>query len=208
MALPSGGLVRITVNQTQQLQQVRNVFWYRAEDAVGGDAAVGIGETFWNHVQAQWRAFVPTLASLTFESVDVRFMDGDEDYGTYLVPEAQRNGTRSPAGSQLLPVFCAANITLNPANRQVRPGSKRIGGLLEVDNNANNVESSALTLLQNLAARFTQQIVSGVFLDTLTPVVVGLPTETRPGRLLVPIVSAQVSRTLTTQNSRKLGRGI
>jgi len=208
MSLPDNGLVRITLNQTHQGQQVRNVFWYRAEDAVGGDAALGIGQTFWEVVRTAWRAFTPATTLLTFDSVDVRYMDGDLDYAVYTIPEAERQGTRTAGTAQLMPVFIAANITLNPANRQVRPASKRIGGLLETDNNANAIELGTRSLLGALGTAFTATLASGGFIDFLTPVVVGMPNANRPTRLLIPIVSHQVGRNVTTQNSRKVGRGI
>lgn len=208
MSLPDGGLVRITMNQTHQGQQVRNVFWYRAEDAVGGDAVLGIAQTFWETVRTPWRAFLPSTILLTFDSVDVRYMDGDEDYATYVIPEAERQGTRGAGTAQLMPVFVAANITLNPANRKVRPASKRIGGLIETDNNANFLEAATRTLLGSVGTAFTATLASGGFIDFLTPVVVGMPTATRPDRVLIPIVAAQVGRLVTTQNSRKVGRGV
>lgn len=208
MALPDGGLVRITLNQTHQGQQVRNVFWYRAEDAVGGDAALGVGQTFWEVVRTAWRNFTPNTALLTFDAVDVRYMDGDLDYATYTIPEAERQGLRNVGSAQLMPVFIAANITLNPANRQVRPASKRIGGLVETDNNANQIEAGTRALLGALGTAFTTTLASGGFIDFLTPVVVGMPNANRPTRLLIPIVSQQVGRNVTTQNSRKVGRGI
>lgn len=208
MALPDGGLIRITLNQTHQGQQVRNVFWYRAEDAVGGDAALGVGQTFWEVVRTAWRNFTPNSPLLTFDAVDVRYMDGDLDYATYTIPEAERQGSRNVGSAQLMPVFVAANITLNPANRQVRPASKRIGGLVETDNNANQIEAGTRALLGALGTAFTTTLASGGFIDFLTPVVVGMPNANRPTRLLIPIVSQQVGRNVTTQNSRKVGRGI
>lgn len=207
MGTLAGGLIRITMNQTHHGQAVRNVFWYKAVDAVGGDAALGIGQTFWENVRTAWRAFLPTIQLLTFDSVDVRYMDDDEDYAQYVVPDTERQGTRNVGASQLLPVFCAANITLNPANRKVRPASKRIGGLAEIDNAANTIEPTTRTLLQTLGNTFTATLASGGFIDFLEPVVVGMPNANRPARILVPIVSASPVRNVTTQNSRKIGRG-
>lgn len=205
--IPAGGLVRFSVNQTFQGQAVRNVFWYRAEDGVADDALLGIAQTFWEKVRTPWRAFAPNLSNLTFDAVEARAFDGDLDYAVYVIPVAEQVGTRSVGGSQFMPTFCAANITLNPANRQVRPGSKRIAGLVEVDNDANMLTTVSAGLLQTLANSFVGTIVSGGFIDTLTAVIHSPPTPDRPTRLLVPIVSASATRGITTQNSRKIGRG-
>lgn len=208
MPTTEGMLVRIVVNSVYLQQQVRNVFTYRVVAGDPADGMQGIAGAFWNHVETHWRACVMNDPAYRFETVSVYEIGGILQYGEHVILPAEQQGTRTYTGQGQPPSFLAAHIKLSPATRQVRPGGKRICGFSEADYTDNEFEPAYMPFLQSLANTFDDEITGVGLGTTIEPVVLGMPTPTRPSMLHVRVVSADASPLVTTQRSRRIGSGL
>jgi len=211
MTIYGNEIVRVTDVQTYFAQQVLNVYYYKTATDFGGTSAAELAETFWFYFGDKLRAC--QSYELSHWNINVESLDGSLDFGTYTIPPAEREGTQVDTNS--MSPFAAYGIKLVVSTRQVRPGSKRISGVGEAAvGNGGAILTPQLTVLNTLADQMTQNLVSLLTLDVMLPVIVGFPHPVsptgRPARLTrvdFPVVSASVMPTLTTQNTRKYGRG-
>src|SRR5688572_25970304 len=96
--------------------------------------AVDVGEAYWNHVSAEWRAIAPATGELIFRSVSVEEVGGSMSFGEFPIPLAEQTGLRSLSGlGEALPSFMAASVKLAVGTRATRPGGVRVPFLLEGD---------------------------------------------------------------------------
>jgi hypothetical protein len=145
-----------------------------------------------------------------FQTVKVRELDSlTGDYGEFAIPGADAAGTRAPStpGDALTP-FVALGVRLGVATRVTRPGQKRFAGFCEADIQGPQFTSSVTTAANLLMALMRADMTLGApaALTTLDPVIVrkdltGLPVVSQP------ITSHIVNLYVTTQNTRKFGRG-
>lgn len=210
MGVTVGHLYEVSLKAINQGVNVYNVFQYEA--LVGDVTSDGadISESWWNHVKGVWRALVVGGAGMQFLSVTARDLtDPTGLYGSFAVPSGERQGTRAaPPQAELTPSFAAVGVRLTVGTRTTRPGQKRLAGLAEEDLFGQAVHSGILSLVNAWAAVVTEDMILGApsALVTLRPVVVrrdvtGTPVAHQPvtGYLVNPFV--------TTQVSRKVGRG-
>lgn len=208
MAIVAGEVCKFTVFQTWNLQQVLNVFYYQQIDSVAlGNN--GVPQAFWDYVKTAWRACVVPSSTYTFNRVTMEVFNTAGDYGEYIIPTAEQQGTRVLDPASYEASFLAASLKFVPENRTVRPGGKRIAGMLEQDHNANNLDAAYLTLLQALADKFDDNIAYNVLgVDNMRPVVYGYGRPRVEPAHAVPVQSVVVSPYTSSQVSRKLGHGV
>jgi len=203
MAFNAGEIMKFTVRQEYDSQECLNIFYYEWNVNEGGTlTAADVGEAFWNHVQDDWRAMVSV--GVTFDRVIIENLDGDLQYGEYVIPALERAGEALGTG---MASFVSYGIQLNRTTRAVRQGAKRLVGVSEDYVGEKGVLApTTLAGLQVVADVFAADISFGLGL-TINPVIVGFPTPSRPVRVAVPIDTATAKTYVTTQNTRKRGSG-
>jgi len=188
------------------------VQWYRLNGAAFLTATpVGVGEAWWNDIKAAWRGLYISTAIFTFEQVIVAEPGLTGQYGTFAIPTGEKQGTRSStADNEALPPFCAAGIRLTVGSRVTRPGQKRPPLLVEADSDNGNVASGTVTLLNTLAAKYStmQTLGAPVATGNMSPEIVRLNTATQEIDVKQDVTGYVLNARVTTQNSRKFGRGI
>lgn len=147
-------------------------------------------------------------ADLAWQEVFVGAVGGTGQYGSYSIPTAEQLGTRSPSGNSYLPPFNAFSITFNPALRLVRPGSKRIAGVTELDNSAGTIVAGTVTLLNTLANALKNGFNVAGRIGNSSLVIYSRGTLDRPTPLAIDVTSHRVLPNVSTQNSRKIGHGM
>lgn len=212
MAIGNGSLIEMAVVGSAFDQTIINTWTYEVGNAPVSSSAADWGEAWWNHVKAAYRGIPTTDYTTIFEVVRVRELDTAlGEYGEFAVPISEMAGTRSVAASTAVAPFIAAGVRLTVGTRVTRPGQKRFAGLGESD-----LDHAALTSAVNGAVDTLMTLMTGpVFvlgapaaLGELTPVIVrrdpvtGLPVahQRATGYVRNP--------NYTTQNTRKIGRGI
>jgi hypothetical protein len=109
--------------------------------------------------------------------------------------------------------YQAAGIRLLRTTKETRSGWKRYAAGNEAVIDGNGWTAPFLVILDNLAAVLNDFLTIGV--DQLDPVIVRQTRDPVTGDLLPPaqwiyniIASVEVKQFVTTQNTRKLGRGV
>ena len=210
MSITSGGHVEIAVNMSIGGSQVLNVYDYVITGIAGTPSAVNIAEAWWNGVKAAYRALASTDFGAAFKSVKIKDLDTSTgEAGEYAIPSAEQTGTRTPpAQPQILPLFTAAGVRLTVPTRVTRPGQKRFPFLTESDNDTGTLGSAYTALLNSLMP------------GLIAPSILGAPAAGTTLRLMVvnksppgvfnygqQVASYVVSTNITSQNTRKPGRG-
>lgn len=211
------------VNMVTQIldQSCLNVFFYQETTE---------GETVPNHADLLAQEFVarhfsdPTsLFTSSLFSDQVRYMSAvvinlfdPADVGEEL------DGTKTGANADtLMPTFCAFSLRTNWTTRLIRRGQKRFPGVVENANVNGEIIASAMTQLAQLGDQLAETLVwEGISGNLVwTPVVVKRIREETPTRVTyrlptnlqeavwVGATSWTPSNRITTQNSRKIGRG-
>lgn len=211
MAIGIGVPLRITIRGVIQAQAFNLVCWYNTDGAAFLTAtATGVGEAFWNDIKTVWRAAMESSPLLVTNSILVSEPGPTGAFGEYPIPVGERQGTRTVGTSDLLPSFNAAGIRLAVATRTTRPGQKRVPGALEVDQTNGAWVSGYMTLMNNLAPKFSSPITLGAPVATgvLIPIVTRVNPDTGDVDASQDVVGFVTNPYVTSQVSRKIGRGI
>lgn len=212
MAL-SGAKLQIALEMRNWNQQTMNVWYYDVTGAITDVPAADIAQAWWNHVKGAYRGLgVSTIVEQRFVAVHVR--DADNPMGeaaSWNIPVGEQVGTRTApsTGGDALPPYVAVTGRLGVGSRVTRAGSKRFPFALEADN-LNGVASAAfVTLCQAVLTACTVGVILGApaLAVELVPVVRGVGNSNPPVVSYQRIISTQVNTYLSTQNSRKFGRG-
>lgn len=214
------GLWEVTTHALLQNQQLNNVFYYvRDSDAVPN---AGIPE---ENLEAYFRTtVVPQMKLATSSAIDYRRVSVREIIPGFGFKEHvfAENNNGAIAGEHF-PVFVAAELYSPRRVGNIRAGFKRFGGIGEGSATNGVLIPTSLALFQQLATMLNAwvPIIEGVTeVGTLRPVIVKRVKFTNDqGRIsyrlpetmaeLEYATAAYVPReNLTTQNSRKLGRGV
>jgi hypothetical protein len=188
-----------------------NVQWYRPTGAAFLTAdAVGVAEAYWNDIKTVWRALQVTSGGFLTQSVFVSEPGATGAFGEFSIPVGEQQGARSATGlGDFMPAFVAFGVRLSVATRTTRPGQKRFIGVMEGDATQEVLGAPVTTLLNNLAAKFSSTITLGapVATGTLDPIIVRIDRAT--GALLTQqdVTGHLVNPRVTSQVSRKFGRG-
>lgn len=211
MALSAGSLVEITLVQQRSSDTFLNVFQYEIDAAPGVVNAIDLATGWWNHVKIAWRAIVASNFGTYFRSVRVLELNNSAGaFGDWNIPTGESAGTRAPtAAPQALPPFNAAGIRLLVGSRLTRPGQKRIYGLTEADSDEGLLTAAYQVLLNSLGTVISAPMVlaapvAGV---TLQPIVA---SKDAAGTVInsQAITGFLINQYVTSQNTRKTGRGI
>lgn len=210
MALGVGSLIAVVLSGDGGGALCQNAWTYHIGLYPVAVSAAQIAEAWWNHVKAAYRAMATTGYGSAFLSVSVREMDSlTGALGSYSVPLAEQNGTRTVTGDNVVASFIAVGAKLNVPSRVTRPGSKRFWGWGEADLNGQSVSVTAQTVAQAVLNVAAAPIVLGApaALVELAPVVVKRDPSTGLPLAEQPVAGAVVKPLVTSQVSRKLGRG-
>jgi len=210
MGIPNTSIVEILVQGLCLGQRWMNVFQYLIANPVGDTEPVALAAAWWNDVKASYRAMVVSTASSAFMSVVVRDLSVPTGaYAEWPIPGGEHAGNRTTSElGDNMPPFTAFAVRLTVGSRVTRPGQKRFPFLNEVDNGAGLLVGDMGTLAASWAAIIAHEMTLGVpaLLTVLTPVIcrkdaAGLVTAHQP------VTGYIVNPYITSQNTRKIGRG-
>lgn len=210
MGFAVGELLEIALDMRWQGQQVMNVWQYEVQNWPLSVTAVQAAEGWWNHVKATYRALQVSTEPDTFLSVKLRALNNPTgDYAEFDVPTAEKVGTRgSPGAGGNMPPFSSAGVRLVVGTRVTRPGQKRVPFLREEDNSQGVLQAAFRTLVNTWAAVMVVPMVLGApaALTDLYPVIT---RKNATGFVSAHqyITGYLINNNITTQNTRKFGRG-
>lgn len=204
-------IIRVVIRGVYMSQLVENVQWYVPTGAAFLTAeAAGVAQAYWDNIKTDWRAFhIANTLDRTL-SVFVSEPGASGAYGEYAIPTGEQQGTRDATGAgQLLPPTNSVAVRLTVATRVTRPGQKRFWGVWEGDNSYGVLEAPIVTAANTLAVKFSDNITLGspVATGVLIPVIVKINRETGEVVDRQEVVGFAVNSNVSTQNSRKFGRG-
>lgn len=210
MAFTEGDLVEISVKAVNAGITYMNVWQYQVAGTFSGVDAAQVGEGWWNDVKTVYRGVPASTYGNFFTEVLVRELnDPTGEYGTFVIPSAESAGTRTPASETgLLQPYAAIGMKLAVGTRVTRPGSKRFGGLVELDNNAGYANGPVYAATEALGAHMVAAMVLGIpaLGMQLDPIIC---RKDATGAVVAhqPITGYSVSLVLSHQTSRSIGRG-
>jgi hypothetical protein len=211
MAIVDGTLIEMNLNMLMLAQQISMVFQYEVVGIGPGVSAVQIAEAYWNNIKVTTRALSQAAGfTLPFKTITIRELnDPAGAYATYDIPFAEQAGTRSSGSGDAMPPFVAVGVRFVVGTRATRPGQKRVPFVLEGDNISGQLQSGMQGIVQTWCGVMTNIMNLGApaALTGLQPIVVrkdagGFVTAYQN------VTGFLVNGNLTTQNSRKIGRGI
>lgn len=196
-------------NLSQNCQTARVYSWDGA--AIAAAAPAQVGEAWWNHYKAAWRALAVTTSDVAqFLSVLVREVGGGLAYGEYAIPAGEQLGTRDGSGlGNPLPPFVATGCRLTVGTGATRPGQMRIPFALEGDSDGTVFNSTWLALCEDLADLYSNANAMGAPVATgvLFPNVVTFGADNDTIVADQDIVGYVLKTTITSQVSRRIGHG-
>lgn len=211
MAITLGSLIEIVIAGRINSGVVMNAWQYQVDGSAFLVEPVQIAEAWWNHVKATYRA-IPTVSyAQAFLSVQLRELDNPVgDYAEYAVPLLEQPGTRSDGSEPgLLQPYASVGARLTVGTRVTRPGQKRFWGFTESDQGYGIVLSAALAAVNAHMAVMTEPMILGAPAATivLNPIITRRNAD---GDVTAsqPVLGWLTNGFMTTQNSRKYGRGI
>lgn len=185
--------------------------WFEPEGAVFLTAdVIQVAEAWWNHFKTPWRNFQPNSSQLTTESILISEPGSGGAYAEYAIPVGEKQGLRSVGTSAWFPPFVAAGFRQTVATRTTRPGQKRFPGLLESDADNGILVGGTVTLINAMASNLCSLAILGAPVATgvLHPRVVRLSGSPETIVTSQRVTGYVTNPNVTTQNSRKYGRGI
>lgn len=210
MALAQFDNIEIVMNMRWQGQETLNIWQYSIQSIPVSVSTVQLAEGWWNHVKSTYRALQLASQPDTFLSVRVRELNNPNgEYAEFDVPTAEKLGTRSnPTGAELMPPYTSAGVRLVVGTRVTRPGQKRFPFLVENDNIAGVLQPAFKTLVNSHMLVMSVPMVLGApaALTDLYPIVVKKDAN---GTVTAQqfVTGYLINNNITTQNSRKFGRG-
>lgn len=211
MAITPGSVLEISMRGALFGQQTINVYDYVIGSVSPTVEMVHVAEAWWNAVKTTLRPLVGQAHASAFNSVLIREISvAGGMYAEYAVPPDERVGTGASAAGENPPPFVAAGIRLTVGSGLTRPGQKRIGGAGDSDTNSSTWEVAYITKLNAFAAVISNTLVLGApaLTAVLDPVVCRKPGGGAAVTVFQPVVGYVVNGYITTQNSRKIGRGV
>jgi len=204
MPLAIGNLLQLVDIQSLNNQQVLNVYYYRCSTAPTDETGsyAEMSADFQSKVMTPVRAI--QCARLIHTGLSIRNLSNGID----LFEEAfSLAGTQTSAGGSAdMPPFVAHLFRLLRSDLSTRNGYKRYAGVRDED-----VQLG----LSTLASSLSNAIIAGLIDDLednaggiYSPVIVKRPISTPAGTYVHSEVLDAQYRGVTTQNTRKIGRGI
>lgn len=211
MAVDVGAKIEVTLKTRMDSSMFMTVYGYEVGGTFTALPAAEVAAAWWNAVKGNYRAMVRASAGFYYSSVVVRDAEDLEgDLAEWAIPSGEQQGTRSGVSEdEFLPPFNAAAVRLSVGTRVTRPGQKRIPGLLEVDNGAGLLQPAYNALLVTLFNQLTDNITlpSPALGMELIPLIFGKDVTGAVVRSQ-PVVGYVISPNISSQVSRKIGRGV
>jgi len=210
VSFQNGDLAEVVLIQNTQNQQTLNVWQYQVVAHTGTWDGAQFAQAWWDEFKAVYRALAAVAFGTPFQSVRVTELnDAIGEYGEYGIPEAEQAGTRAnPTANQGLPNFNAVGVRLTVPTRTTRPGQKRFAYLLEEDNASGVLQSGMTALIQTAMNKLIlENVMSFESQDiTVQPIVT---RKNAAGAVIASqfITGYLINPQITSQNSRKVGRG-
>lgn len=207
-----GNRIDIHIRYTYLGQKCQNVMSYEPGGAAFLTAdMIQVLEAYWNNIKGAFRALASTSAAVnTFDSLlGIEHGLGNQ-MAEYPIPPAERVGTRAAGDDgEWLSSFTAVGCRLTVATRSTRPGQKRLPFLRESDVTGNTLVPSIITLMDPAFQKFGDDVLLGAPVATgvLLPLVVHEPTVAAPAYAQQLVTGYTINPDVTTQVSRKKGRG-
>lgn len=210
MAIIAGSLIEVVLRMRAFNMQLLNVWQYEVDNSPGPATAANIGEAWWNHVKATYRALNVAGFGPMFQSVGIRELNNPVgDFADWNIPVGEQTGTRAnPAQPEILPPFVAVGQRLLVGTRVTRPGQKRYVCLTESDNVEGNLQAAMIALANTHGAIMDSLMVLGAP-AALTEIIPIVCRKDASGFVTAhqPIIGFLTSPIITSQNTRKIGRG-
>lgn len=205
MTVSNNSILQIIDHQVYDGQEVLNTYFYEIDTSIFAPTAAAVAEKWWGDVKTVIRNCQGS--PLQHVRVSVEELDAGHDYGEFIIPTIEQFGLQT--GANPMSSNTAFSITFRPTARTVRPGGKRIAGCDEsFSGSFGLITSGMVSLLNDYGAHMVSQInivVGGAYV--LTPKIVGFPTPSRGARIAVDMQGYVVNPYISTQNTRKHGRG-
>jgi hypothetical protein len=209
MAVSGDQVFRIIMGCRLLGQQCLNTGYFITPSAGFSTAnEVDICRAFWDAYESGIRSITGNDSGMVFEYVSLDRLNSDMVDARYDVPltESLPNGG---SFGQPMPPYTAFAVSLTPTTNFFRRGKKRIGGVCEGQQTGGEIDTSVVTAVSVAMQPWvafpvtdggTSLLVSGRLIRTSAEGSV-------PPPYYGEIVSVQVSRYLSTQNTRKYLRG-
>lgn len=196
--------LEVVLQQDLDGNKILNVFQYIIKNVSSGLQYVEVAIDILQFVVDAIKSLQTT--ALTHEQITINNLSNGLD--TFVLGINVSGGISIGAPS---PNFVAGSIKLVPANKSVRPGGKRIGGITEsaVTDNAWDYNATNMQILTDLLSNDIP--INGAFGGTgdLEPVIIGRTlTGAYDLNRVVTIIEAIPNSRITHQNTRKAGTGI
>jgi len=205
------GHLQVAIRGLYLGQQVEVVQWYRLNGAAFLTATVlGVLEAYWNNIKDDWRAFHINGADDRTISLFGREPGTGGAYAEFPIPTGERQGTRDGAVlGDWMPPMNATGIKLVVGSGVTRPGAKRLWGMVEGDQNKGALGAGIVAAANVAATIFANTIILGspVATGEMQGEIVRLDPDTGLVSASQDVTGFIVKPNVTTQNSRKIGRG-
>lgn len=194
--------------QTRATETFTNVYYYFQQSAANPATASAVGVAF----QTQVLPFILAIQSVSIlhTRLEVQQLGSLNNFAEVILSNADGEVT-----GENMPTFIAAPFRLFRDTKETRSGWKRIAGMVEENIAGDFFEATYLSALQTAANGLETSLTPSGF--TLFPCIVGGKYDTTqdPPVLKPPtqwvynlIQGIEAVNRVTTQNSRKRGRGI
>lgn len=211
MAIGAGSLIEVAVGGMIFSQTWMNVHTFRVVGELGDVSAGAWAEAIWNDLKTTLRPLISAAHTSAFQFSRCRELDVlTGEYGEYGIPPGERAGTGPSGGGGTTPPFVAAGIRLTVGTRLTRPGQKRIPGADETEMNSASWESAYMTKLNSHGFALSQASTLGApaLGSEIQPVVVSKDPLTGLPVAHQDVIGYVTNPYVTSQNTRKIGRGI
>jgi len=198
--LATGDVYTLKLSGNLHSQTINNMFYYVDNAVSGGDAQV-LGELF-----EDW--MLPVIATIvsssyTMTDIEVQNLSDPTDFFVLStsVPGVRGATTQGP--------FQAWGFRLNAASLVEKSGAKRIAGVAESDTTNGIVDGTMLSSVNSVGAALGNGLpLVGTKLFRPRIRHLANPGELGPPEYYYGIIASGVYTAVTTQNSRKYGRGV
>jgi len=211
MAIVEGSLVEIVVEQHWLGQTCLNAWQYQISAFTSTVTPANILEAYWDNVKDVYRSLYPNLTPGVLTALRIRELNNAlGDYAEYAIPADEQSGTRAVVGAtDPLPPFAAGSVRLVVGSRATRPGQKRFAGACEGDQSAGVLGGTFVEALDDIGVHMSVKLILGApaALVGLQPIVVRKDAD---GAVTAHqnVTGYLVNPNVSTQNTRKIGRGV
>jgi len=207
-----GSEIKVAFRYTYLGQKCENVQSYICQGIAFSTASMDqVLEALWNDYKVRLRALMTDFeVDAHWDSLLGVEIGGGLQFAEFGIPTAEQAGTRPTTGlGEPLNSFSAGGFRQTVGTRVTRPGQKRFPFLFEGDVVRNAINAGYLSGLTDVATAFCSPSALGapVVGGALQPIIVHEPTVKHPTRAVQDVTGFIVNPNITSQVSRKLGRG-